>query len=100
MAGDIGAELALDDDLQTTASLFGETQSRIVVTVAEDNAEALFDALLDHEVPFAVLGTVGGERLTIEDKLDLSLDELRDAFEPALAACVAGTISSDELHEG
>jgi phosphoribosylformylglycinamidine synthase subunit PurL len=100
MAGGIGAELALDDELQPAASLFGETQSRIVITFAEDNAEELLDLLIDHAVPFSVVGTVGGERLTIEGKLDVSLDELRDAFEPALEALVAGTISSDELHEG
>jgi hypothetical protein len=69
-------------------------------SVAEDNAEELLDSLLDHGVPYAVLGTVGGERLTIEGKVDVSLDDLRDAFEPALEALVAGTISSDELHEG
>jgi phosphoribosylformylglycinamidine synthase len=100
MAGDIGADVHLEDDLQPTASLFGETQSRIVVTAADADAEVLVASLLEHGVPYAVLGTVGGERLTIEGKLDLSLDELRDAFEPALAALVAGTISSDELHEG
>jgi hypothetical protein len=82
------------------ASLFGETQSRIVVSAAEADAEALVASLLEHGVPYAVLGTVGGERLTIEGKLDVSLDDLRDAFEPTLAALVAGVVSSDELHEG
>ncbi|MDR3686726.1 MAG: phosphoribosylformylglycinamidine synthase subunit PurL, partial [Coriobacteriia bacterium] len=100
MAGGIGADVHLEDDLQPAASLFGETQSRIVITVVEDNAEELLDSLLDHGVPYSVLGTVGGDRLTIESKLDLSVDELRDAFEPALAALVAGAVSSDELHEG
>ena len=100
MAGDIGADVHLEDDLVPAASLFGETQSRIVITTAEVDAEALVASLLDHGVPYAVLGTVGGERLAIEDKLDVSLDEMRDAFEPALAALVQGAVSSDELHEG
>jgi phosphoribosylformylglycinamidine synthase len=100
LAGGVGADIHLEDELPPTASLFGETQSRIVVTVAEDDAEKLVALLLRHGVPYAVLGTVGGERLTIEDKVDLSLDDLRDAFEPALAALVSGTLSSEELHEG
>jgi phosphoribosylformylglycinamidine synthase subunit PurL len=100
LAGNVGAELALDDELRPVASLFGETQSRIVVTVAEGDAHAFIESLLAHEVPYAVLGTVGGERLTIEDKLDVSLDDLRDAFEPTLGELLAQTVSSDELHEG
>jgi len=100
LAGGIGAELALDDDLPPVASLFSETQSRIVVTVAEPDAEKLVVHLLERAVPYAVLGTVGGERLVIEDKLDVALDEMRDAYEPTLEALVAGSIASDELHEG
>jgi hypothetical protein len=38
--------------------------------------------------------------LMIGEKLDVSLDEMRDAFEPALASLVAGAVASDELHEG
>lgn len=100
LAGNVGADIHLDDDLHPAASLFGETQSRIVVTVAEEDAESLVALLIEHDVPYAVLGTVGGERLTIEGKVDLSLDDMRDAFEPTLATLVAGTVSSDELHQG
>jgi hypothetical protein len=71
-----------------------------VITAAEEDATALVALLLEHGIPYAVLGTVGGERLVIEGKLDVSVDDLRDAFEPALAALVAGTVSSEELHEG
>jgi phosphoribosylformylglycinamidine synthase len=100
MAGNIGADVHLEDELPPVAALFGETQSRIVITAADDDATALVALLLEHGVPYAVLGTVGGERLVIEDKLDVSVDDLRDAFEPALAALVAGTVSTEELHEG
>ena len=44
IAGDLGADVHLHDDLHPVASLFGETQSRIVVTVADDDAEKLVDA--------------------------------------------------------
>ena len=52
------------DDLHPVASLFGETQSRIVVTVADDDAEKLVDdAARRTRCPYSVIGTVGGERL-------------------------------------
>ena len=100
LAGGIGADVHLEDGLQPAASLFGETQSRIVVTCADADADALVDHLLQRDVPYAVLGSVGGERLTICEKLDLRLEDLRDAFEPTLETLLSGVVSSDELHEG
>jgi len=98
----VGADVHLHDDLHPVASLFGETQSRIVVTVAENDADAFVEQLVAAQVPYSVLGTVGGERLTICERLDVSLDELRDAYIPALEAAVhaAETISTEELFEG
>ena len=100
LAGNIGADVHLEDGLQPAASLFGETQSRIVITCADEDAEALVEHLLAREVPYAVLGSEGGERLTICEKLDLTVDELRDAFEPTLERLLAGVVATDELHEG
>jgi phosphoribosylformylglycinamidine synthase II len=98
--GGIGATLALDDGLQPAASLFSETQSRIVVTVAPGDTDALTDLLLAHDVPYSVIGEVGGDSLVIEDKSDLTVAELRAAWEPTLAALVRGEVMSDEIHEG
>jgi len=101
IAGELGADVHLHDELHPVGSLFGETQSRIVVTVAEADAEALVEACLAAEVPYSVIGTVGGERLTICEKLDASLDALRDAFEPTLEALVhSETLQTEELFEG
>ena len=100
LAGRIGADIHLHDDLHPVASLFGETQSRIVVTVAESAAEEFVTMLLGHEVPYSVLGTVGGERLEICERLDLSLDDLAAAFEPTLAALVHGAVQTEEMFEG
>ena len=53
-------------------------------------------------MPYSIIGSVGGERLTICERLDLSLDELRDAYEPALERAVHGaeTLQPEELFEG
>ncbi|NTW28128.1 MAG: phosphoribosylformylglycinamidine synthase subunit PurL [Coriobacteriia bacterium] len=100
LSGGVGADVHLDDNLQPAASLFGETQSRIVVTLAETNAEEFVSVCIGRGVPYSVLGTVGGKRLTIGEKLDLSLAELEAAFEPVLAMLVGGQVNSDEIHEG
>ena len=102
LSGRIGADVHLHDDLHPVASLFGESQSRIVVSLAEADVEAFVDTLIAAEVPYSVIGTVGGERLTICERLDLSLDELFEAFEPTLERLVHGgeTLKTEELFEG
>ncbi len=101
IAGRIGAFVALDDDLDAVASLFSETQGRIVLTCADEDAEALTDLFFSHEVPFSVIGEVGGERLAIEDKLDVTLSALSEAWVPTLEGLVAGDAPlSEQLVEG
>jgi len=100
MAGEIGADVHLEDGLNPVASLFGESQSRIVVSIADEDAEEFVHVLIQRQVPYGVIGTVGGDRLTICEKLDLSLDELTEAFEPTLEALVAGELQTEELAQG
>ncbi|MDP2401545.1 MAG: AIR synthase-related protein, partial [Actinomycetota bacterium] len=104
MAGDVGADIHLEDDLVPVASLFSESQSRIVVSVAEGDTEALFDLLARNEVPYSVLGTVGGDRLAIAGPdgalASATLEQMRAAFEPTLEALVHGQLQSEELREG
>jgi phosphoribosylformylglycinamidine synthase II len=102
ISGDIGADVHLADELPPVASLFAETQSRAVVTVAEADVEAFIEIALEHEVPYAVIGTVGGGCLTIEGLAEACLGDLREAYEPTLERLVHGTeeLQSEELREG
>jgi phosphoribosylformylglycinamidine synthase len=101
IAGGLGASVALDDDLAPVASLFSETQGRIVLTCAESDAEALTDLLVARNVPFSVIGEVGGDRLVVEGKLVVPLTALRAAWGPTLERLVAGDSPlTEQLTEG
>ena len=106
VAGGLGADVHLDDDLPPVASLFGETQSRIVVSVAESDVDALIDIALAHGVPFAVLGEVAGDRLEISGPdgvlVSVGTDEIAEAYVPTLERLVRGqeTLATEELREG
>ena len=100
IAGGLGATVALDDDLAPVSSLFSETQGRIVVTCAESDAETLTDLFVARGVTFSVIGEVGGDRLVIEDKVDVSLQALEAAWKPTLERLVQGEMQSEELREG
>ncbi|MDR1775194.1 MAG: phosphoribosylformylglycinamidine synthase subunit PurL [Actinomycetes bacterium] len=90
IGGRVGFEVALDDDLPAAVSLFSETQSRVVVSCDSANVDAVLDAAAAHGIPFSVLGDVGGNRLVIQDKLDLDLDTAADIYHGALEQAVHG----------
>ena len=90
IAGSLGADVHVGDELPKYAALFSETQSRIVVTTTPEDAERLVELALANEIPYAVLGTVGGQRLGIEDIIGVTLEQLREAWEPALERALAG----------
>ncbi len=76
----IGAVIALNDKMRTDALLFGETQSRVVITCAAGDADALADFFGILNCPCTKIGTVGGGNLKINDVVDLPLQKLDHAF--------------------
>ena len=59
--GIIGGEIGLRDEIRADALLFGETQSRIIITVREDKVEKLKEMGREMDVPVSVIGRVGKE---------------------------------------
>jgi phosphoribosylformylglycinamidine synthase len=61
-----GAEIDLKaGDTPAATVLFNESQSRIIISVAANNAERTMSTLREQGVPFQELGKVGGDDLRI-----------------------------------
>jgi phosphoribosylformylglycinamidine synthase len=87
--GGIGAEcrdgvLELADGARIDAVLFGEAQSRVVVSLSADDLPALARLAEEAGVPWARLGTVGDDRLAI-GPIDVALADARAAWDGGLA---------------
>lgn len=65
MSGNLGAEITVIRRFRGDALLFGETQSRIVISVDRYKGVELVKKLVDAGVPYTQLGKVGGNDLTI-----------------------------------
>jgi len=62
----LGADVTLDaKGLRRDSLLFGESQSRIVVSVKSESLDVIRSFAAHWQVPFVVLGVVGGPNLTI-----------------------------------
>ena len=74
--------------LRTDEILFGETPSRVVVSINKDNVGALSAIAKKYSVPCHVLGNVGGTSLVVHDggkaAIDLPLQKLSDAWRNAI----------------
>ena len=66
------------------AALFGETASRIIISLDAGNLRQVEEVCREEGVPYTPLGTVGGKRFAFSDLLDLPLEELEDAWHNGL----------------
>lgn len=90
--GGIGATVQggwLAAALRADVALFGEAQSRIIVSVAAEDAAAFEKRAHGSDVPCVRLGTVGGDRLVI-GHIDVRLEEARARWSAGLADALAG----------
>ena len=60
-----GATLGIDSTVRNDAFLFGESQSRILISFSAKNRLAVEAKAKAMEVPFAVIGKVGGDSLIV-----------------------------------
>jgi len=86
----IGAEIDLNSikDVRLDALLFGETQARVVISVAQLNAGKVLAQAKILGIPAAVIGKVGGTALQIkhgEQTFSAKLAELHDGWWNSIA---------------
>jgi phosphoribosylformylglycinamidine (FGAM) synthase-like enzyme len=91
LLGDIGARLEIDGlehgerlNQEAAGILFGESQSRFLISFAREALVRLHELAARHSIPFRGLGSVGGEKVNVTGRLDVSLADVRRAHEGAL----------------
>jgi phosphoribosylformylglycinamidine synthase len=93
MASGIGARLSkLPATLPAHAFLFGEDQGRYLLTVAEDEVDALRREAAAAGVPLAVIGRTGGDALQLPGEAPISINALKSRHEAWLPDYMAGKL--------
>ncbi len=85
---ELGIKINLpDSDISKVAELFGETQSRIIITTEKENLDNIQNIACKNEIAMTVLGTVIPEKLFIIDGLiKLDLEEMKKQWQNAIPA--------------
>jgi phosphoribosylformylglycinamidine synthase len=80
----LGAAVRLEGSMRADALLFGESQSRIVVSLKKANLKRLKEIAGRTGAPLEVIGQVGGARLNIRSLLSVPVKHLRSIWSNGL----------------
>ena len=78
--GVLGAEIRLENSLRQDILLFGESASRILVSLSEKHLPELQKVARIHDCPFEVLGVVSSGRLQVNSLIDEETKGLREIW--------------------
>ncbi len=81
------------DGLRQDDALFGEAQSRILVSLAPSKLDKLMKLAAEHDVPLMVIGAVGGSNLIIDldgsKIIDLKIEKIESAWRGSIEEALA-----------
>jgi phosphoribosylformylglycinamidine synthase len=86
----IGASIRLDINSRADFTLFGEDQSRIIVTCRNSDRDEMEELALMREIPCYFLGETGGDYLTVNDLISISVDGLAEIYYDAIPKLMEG----------
>jgi phosphoribosylformylglycinamidine synthase len=93
----LGFAINTDMELRKDAFLFGEAQSRVVVTVARHDLAALENALRSHGEPYTVIGEVTDGLVKVDAEAWGTIDTWKDLYDNAIANLLKGLESEHAL---
>jgi phosphoribosylformylglycinamidine synthase len=82
----LGVRIDAREMIRSDALLFSESQSRIIVSLKDENVGKLRDIAARHNVPVEVIGRVGGTRFIVQPLLQVPVEELRAIWATGLTA--------------
>jgi len=85
MPNGLGFDITTNAEIREDAFLFGESPSRVIVSVTETSEDDFLDTLKNSKVPFTLLGHVTKGDIRIDDTSYGQLLEYKELFDNALA---------------
>lgn len=90
MQGGLGFDITTDVEIRPDAYLFGESQSRIVVSVTPENEESFIDLMMLNGVEFDLLGHVTKGSIRVDDEDWGMVSDYAKPYQNALGEMLEG----------
>ena len=84
MANGLGFDISSDEEVRKDAFLFGEAQSRVIVSVKKSDEDKFIDLMMASRAEFEYLGDVKGKEMIIDEKSFGTVAEAKELFDTAL----------------
>ncbi|MGC9373683.1 MAG: phosphoribosylformylglycinamidine synthase subunit PurL [Bacteroidales bacterium] len=84
MVKGFGFDVTADADIRKDAFLFGESQSRVVVSVSPTNEDHFIDFMIEQKIPFSALGHVTKSEFRIDDNSYGFVHDIKKWYDNAL----------------
>jgi phosphoribosylformylglycinamidine synthase len=84
MTNGLGFDISCDESIRKDAFLFGEAQSRVIVSVKKSDEDKFIDIMMESNAEFAYLGDVTGKDMVIDEESFGSVAEAKATFDSAL----------------
>ncbi len=85
MTNGLGFDISSDEEIRKDAFLFGEAQSRVIVSVKKSDEDKFIDLMMASKAEFEYLGDVKGKEMIIDEQSFGSVAEAKASFDSALA---------------
>lgn len=89
LPGRLGFDIVSDAEVRLDAFLFGESQSRVLVSVTEEDEQQFIDLVGDEGVPVTLLGHVTRGKLVVDGKHYGFMDEVSELYQDSLGRTMA-----------
>jgi phosphoribosylformylglycinamidine synthase len=84
MPRSLGFDITSDSNVRKDAFLFGEGQSRVVVSVSPDKEEEFVNYMMEASAEFSMLGVVVGNEAVVDEDSFGTIAEYKKAYDSAL----------------
>ncbi len=84
MAGNVGFEINTSPEIRKDAYLFGEGQSRVIVSVDANNQHQFEQFIRDNNIPNSLIGTVKGNDVVVDNECYDSLENYKELYDTAI----------------
>ena len=86
--GGHGAVITVKDKIRTDALLFGESQSRIIISTIRKNQEKIKTICKKYNVPCTAIGEVKGDSLIINNSIKVKVAKLQEVHSQAIPRAI------------
>ena len=86
MVSDLGFDITTSAEIRKDAFLFGESPSRVIISVREVKEDRFLDILRESNIPFTLIGHVSKSEIRIDDQSFGDVAEYKEIYNTALAA--------------